>query len=95
MEKIYSRPKIKLPKFFGQPTRQKMWLFFWVLLVIAMVSFGKAVYAIFVATCQTAAGSKANHMIHTEVAEIMQEYSYDDLITTEKDSSRQNYTYEI
>ncbi len=56
-----------------------------VILVGAVVSFVMSSYPIFVASCKTAAGSKANHIVSEEVEKMMARYAYQDLVNLEKD----------
>ncbi len=57
------------------------------LILISIISFAIASYPIFVASCKTAAGSKANHIVSEEVEKIMKDYTYNDLIDIEKDGN--------
>lgn len=89
MDKIYSRKRIRFPK--RKPKKvNKIYTFLFIiflLIIISIISFGIASYPIFVASCQTAAGSKAIHIVNDEVEKIMQNYTYNDLIDIEKDSN--------
>lgn len=89
MDKIYSRTRIRFPK--RKPKKiNKIYAIFitvFLILLISIISFAIASYPIFVASCQTAAGSKANHIVNDEVEKIMQNYTYNDLIDIEKDEN--------
>lgn len=89
MDKIYSRKRICFPK----RKRKKInklygFLFFAIgILLIAIISFAVASYPIFVASCKTAASSKAIHIVNSEVENVMNGYTYNDLMDIEKDEN--------
>ena len=87
MDKIYSRRRIKIPKMKLKKCDKVKCIFSFVLLIFnfACISFIIASYPIFVASCKTAAGSKANNIVSEEVKNVMNDYSYSDLIDIEKD----------
>lgn len=92
MDKIYSRKRIRLPKKRHKKytkTNKFYTLIFIIILIIIIstASFAIASYPIFVASCKTAAGSKANHIVNDEIQKIMKNYTYNDLINIEKDSN--------
>ncbi len=92
MDKIYSRRRIRIPmiKRKQKQKRNKIKLLFYLvigILIIAMGSFIMASYPIFVASCKTAAISKATHIINDEVENRMKGYSYQDFVKMEKDES--------
>lgn len=89
MDKIYSRKRIQFPKRKRRKIQKFYLLLFtiFLLLMISAVSFAIASYPIFVASCKTAASSKATHIVSDEVAKVMSDYSYDDLIDIEKDGN--------
>ncbi len=84
---IYSRRRIRFPKRKqGKFSQIKLLIFIvMVILVGAVVSFVMSSYPIFVASCKTAAGSKANHIVSEEVEKMMAHYAYQDLVNLEKD----------
>lgn len=89
MDKIYSRKRIRLPK---RKHKKVNKLFGFLLLIIGiilvgMVSFIMASYPIFVASCKTAANSKAIHIVNSEVDNVMSGYTYNDLMDIEKDEN--------
>lgn len=89
MDKIYSRKRIQFPKMKHKKIKKIYLLFLTIilLLIISVVSFAIASYPIFVASCKTAASSKATHIVSDEVAKVMNDYTYDDLIDIEKDDN--------
>jgi len=91
MDKIYSRKRIKLPKI--KPKKINKFRFFLILtifvLVVGIGSFIAASYPIFIASCKTAAGSKAVNILNEEVEKVMNYYTYNDLMEIEKDEKRQ------
>lgn len=93
MDKIYSRPRIKIPKInhFPQKPKKRNKIRFWlgIILLIAILSIGGYIYSaypIFVASCQTAASSKAIHIVNEEVQKVMSNYQYHDLVNVQKDT---------
>lgn len=89
MSKIYSRKRIQFPKKKHKPMNRinVFLLTIFLLILISIISFAIASYPIFVASCKTAAGSKANHIVSEEVEKIMKDYTYNDLIDIEKDGN--------
>lgn len=87
MDKIYSRARIQLPKIKRKKRNKIFTIFVFLILIflVSIISFGIASYPIFVASCKTAAASKANHIVNEEVNGIMKNYTYNDLIDVEKD----------
>ena len=89
MDKIYSRKRIKIPKI--KPKKINKFRFFVFLtiavLIVGIGSFIAASYPIFIASCKTAAASKAVHIVNNEVKNIMKNYSYDDFVQVEKDNN--------
>jgi len=77
-EKIYSRRRIRL-------FRINKVLFIIICLIILIILVFMSAYPIFVASCRTAAGSKATNIVTDEVKNVMVNYSYNDLIDVEKD----------
>lgn len=92
MDKIYSRTRIKIPKITRKKTKkipkwQRFLMWILAILLIAIGSFIYTAYPIFMASCQTAAGSKAIHIVNDEVQNVMSRYHYNDLMDIEKDSN--------
>ncbi len=94
MDKIYSRKRIRIPMIKKpkpkkrNPIKLCLNLIF-LLFVVSIVSFVFASYPIFVASCKTAAGSKATHIIQEEVENRMNYYTYSDFIKIEKNEAGQ------
>ena len=92
MEKIYSRKRIKIPKikYIKKDKKHKVfWLRILCFLIILIVLFDViyflyASYPIFKASCETAAASRATNIVTDEVQNVMEEYSYRDLMNIEK-----------
>lgn len=85
MDKIYSRPRIN---FFKLHKKRKFKIKFGIFLIfcgliIPIILFLHSAYPILIASCETAAGSKANEIITTEVMNVMDNYSYDELFFTQ------------
>lgn len=96
MEKIYSRPRIKLKKFSTMNKRQKIKIILYFMVVIIFLSICfvvKAAYPIFVASCENAATSSATNILNKEVNEVMLVYNYNDLVNIGKDQNRKYYLY--
>ena len=87
-DKIYSRRKIRLPKF--ERLREinslkKILLIMFFTILIALIGFLRSAYPILKASCETAASSKGVKIINEEVNNVMKNYSYNSLIKIEKD----------
>lgn len=83
--KLYSRRRISLkaPK---KVKLIKIFVFlFFTLIIFSVVSFFRAAYPIFKASCETAAKSLTIKTINSEVNNLMKNYSYDDLVNVDKD----------
>lgn len=94
MDKIYSRKRIRIPTIKKRKKGSKIkWFvsFLFLLIVVSVVSFMVAAYPILVASCKTAAGSKATHIIQEEIENKMKEYTYEELVKIEKDQNRQSH----
>ena len=92
MDKIYSRKRIKLPEFKKKiPHKKKKFraLISWGIFIIGIciIWFIAESYPIFVASCKTAAGSKAVKILNEEVENVMNYYTYNDLMKIEKDAN--------
>lgn len=91
VDKIYSRPRIKMKKFRYLTKREKlkkmiMYLCFFFCLFLLLIA--KAAYPVFVASCETAAASNATNILNKEVNEVMIVYNYNDLVNLGKDEKR-------
>ena len=92
MDKIYSRKRIKLPqigKKTPSPKRRFRSLidFAIVIVIVGVIAFAWESYPIFVKSCKTSAWSKANNIVHEEVENAMNYYTYNDLVKVEKDAN--------
>lgn len=96
MYKIYSRPRIKIPrvsinrgsKVYNQKNRKMLKIF--VILIIAFSTVKlmlDAVYPIFDTLCEAKAKSIATMVSNEQATNVMREHSYDELFTVEKDSN--------
>ena len=96
MDKIYSRPRIRLNVLSRKPKgkKQKFNLrLIFILLFIFIILFIKASYPVFVASCENAASSVAINIMNKEVNEVMLVYNYNDLVNLGKDDNRKYYIY--
>ena len=96
MYKIYSRPRIKIPrvsinrgsKIYNQKNKTILKIF--VILIIAFSTVKlmlDAVYPIFDTLCEAKAKSIATMVSNEQATNVMREHSYDELFTVEKDSN--------
>lgn len=89
MDKIYSRKRIKIPKIKHKKIN-KLYILLFLFLFLILFSIGSFVYSaypIFVASCKTAARSRAVHIVNDEVRNVMKDYNYHDLVDVEKDGN--------
>lgn len=100
MNKIYSRPRIKLPKFYFREfnfkgnkknnkinkNKGKITLIIVIAILTAKIVLD-AVYPIFDTLCESKAKSIATIISNEEATNVMKEYSYDELFTVEKDAN--------
>lgn len=97
MSKIYSRPRIRIPKFAfsGESNRlnkEKSGKIARIILVL-IIAFSTvkvildAVYPIFDTLCENRARSIATIISNEEATNVMREHSYDEMFTIEKDSN--------
>ena len=84
-DKLYSRWRIKLSKIRELNSVKSVLLIMFFTCIISIVLFLKSAYPIFKSSCETAALSKGNKIINDEVLKVMQNYTYNDLITIDKD----------
>ena len=85
--KLYSRRRFsfKAPK---KINKVKLFILSLLLVIIfALVSFFKAAYPIFEASCINEARSLTVKTINSEVNNLMKNYSYEDLVTIDKDNN--------
>ena len=91
MDKIYSRPRIKIKKFKNMNKKQKIKFILFIFMIIFMIFFVfliKAAYPVFLACCENAAISSATNILNKEVNEVMLVYNYNDLVNIGKDEKR-------
>lgn len=100
MSKIYSRPRIKLPKFYFREfnfkgnkknnkinsNKGKITIILLVAVLTAKIILD-AVYPIFDTLCESKAKSIATIISNEEASNVMKQYSYDELFTVEKDAN--------
>lgn len=84
-DKLYSRWRIKLPKLRELKSVKAVLLIMFFSIVVSIAMFLKSAYPVFKSSCETAASSKGNKIINDEVNKVMQNYTYNDLITIDKD----------
>ena len=96
MYKIYSRPRIRIPKvvFNGgkrlNNTKAKKMTTIFLILVIAFSTMKiilDAVYPIFDTLCETRAKSIATIISNEQATNVMKQHTYDEIFTIEKDSN--------
>lgn len=90
MDKIYSRKRIRIPKI---KPKKINWLkiYFCVIIIVLLASIGAfiaASYPIFIASCKSAACSKAVNITNEEIENVMNYYTYNDLMDIEKDANQ-------
>ena len=88
-DKIYTRNRIRIPNFKSKkvnPVKFSIYLIFLILIGI-VTSFIYAAFPIFKASCESAAGSKATNITNEAVMEIMESYTYNDLMNIQKDGN--------
>lgn len=84
---LYSRKKIRLPNFRELNSVKALLLIMFATIILSIALFFKAAYPVFKASCETAASSKGVTIINEEVNKVMRNYSYDNLISVEKDQN--------
>lgn len=84
---LYSRKRVKLPNFRELHSIKAILLIMLATIIISIGFFLKTAYPVFKATCETAASSKGVTIINEEVNKVMRNYSYDNLISVEKDQN--------
>jgi sporulation protein YunB len=90
MDRIYSRPRIRLKNFkknFKKNRAKNTIYIILVMIFLIIVFFIKAAYPVFVATCENSASSVAVSILNKEVNEVMLQYNYNDLVNIQKDDS--------
>lgn len=84
-DKLYSRPRIKLPNLREFKSVKAFLLIIFFTIIIGVIAFLRMAFPVFKSTCETSASSKGIKIINTEVNQVMKNYSYNDLISIEKD----------
>ena len=95
VDKIYSRPRIRMKSFKNMNKKQKIKFIIYIILGISflfIIFIIRAAYPIFVASCENAATSSATNILNKEVNEVMLVYNYNDLVNLGKDQNG-NITY--
>ena len=93
MSKIYSRPRIRLPKFLitkgSNPNKQKsLKILFIIIIAIITVKISlDAVLPIFEELCEDKAKSIATIVANEQATVVMSNYKYEDMFTIEKDNN--------
>ena len=95
MHKIYSRPRIRIPKVILNKEgfnnyRNKKIIKIFIILIIAFSTVKlvlDAVYPIFDTLCEVKAKSIATIVSNEQATNVMKEHSYDELFTLEKDNN--------
>lgn len=91
MDKIYSRPRVKMRNFKNMNKKEKIKFFIYIILVFVFlmsIVLCKMAYPIFMASCKNAANSAATNILNKEVNEVMLVYNYNDLVNIGKDENR-------
>ena len=85
-DKLYSRRKIRIPKLkVKKCNKSKVFLYIVLGIVfLTIFSFLYAAFPIFKASCESAAGSLATKITNETVMEVMQDYTYNDLMKVQK-----------
>lgn len=88
-DKLYTRKRIRIPQIKKKKiSRVKAFIFFiFICLVCIIGSFLYAAFPIFKASCESAAGSLATNITNESVMEVMQNYTYNDLMHIQKDGN--------
>ncbi len=84
---LYSRRKLRFPNFRELNSVKALLLIMFASIILSIVLFLKSAYPVFKTTCETAASSKGVTIINEEVNKVMKNYSYDNLISVEKDQN--------
>lgn len=95
MHKIYSRPRIRIPKVFinGEGLNNHKNKKITKIIIILIIAFSTvkiildAVYPIFDTLCEAKAKSIATIASNEQATNVMKEHSYDELFTLEKDNN--------
>lgn len=95
MDKIYSRPRIRIPKIVlnrGKKINNKKNKKIVIIIIVLIIAFFTvkivldAVYPIFDTLCETKAKSIATIISNDQASNVMRQHSYEELFTIEKDS---------
>lgn len=87
MSRIYSRFRIKFPKVKGLNKIRITILILFILVITATILFISAAYPIFVMSCENEANAVGVEIVTTEIKKVMSDYTYNDLISIEKDNN--------
>lgn len=84
---LYSRKKIRLPNLKELNSFKAIILILFATIISGLIMFFNMAYPVFKASCETAASSKGTKIINDEVNKVMKNYTYDELISIEKDQN--------
>ena len=93
MYKIYSRPRLKLPKAIENRGNKKFTKKTALVIIVLIIAFSTmkyvldAVSPIFDTLCESKAKSIATNITNEETLEVMKDYTYEDMFIIEKDTN--------
>lgn len=88
MSKIYSRPRIKIPKVIGLKKKSNYINFIFIILIAIIIFsiFFKSVIPIYDSVCKEKAKALATIIVNEQSTNIMKQHEYDELFSIEKDN---------
>lgn len=90
-DKIYSRPRVKLPRIrrFNDKRNTKIFYFvlLWIIVIIVASAIGSSMEPIFEKICVERAKELGTRILNKESSEVLKNVDYNDLIIVEKDSN--------
>lgn len=88
MSKIYSRPRIKIPKVIGLKKKSNYINFIFIILIAIIIFsiFFKSVMPIYDSVCKEKAKALATIIVNEQSTNIMKQHEYDELFSIEKDN---------
>lgn len=88
-DKLYSRKRIRIPNLkFKKVNHFKLVLYLICVIIFIIIGcFLYTAFPIFKSSCESAAGSLATHITNESVMEVMQNYTYEDFMNVQKESS--------
>lgn len=95
MSKIYSRPRLKIPKIiigrkYNRKIKPKKKMIILIIIIISIITLKlvlNSVIPIFDELCENKAISLATRVSNSKATELMKNYTYDELFSIEKDES--------